>query len=477
MDVKDRIPAHPPTPHGMTRTEPQRHILMSPLMVGIGSLLAFFSVVLMVVVLPTATYVVQPSDNWLPLSNEAFRGRGVYLANGCVYCHSGYTRPQDEFQASYYLYPRISDPGDYYGVSQSPNILGTERTGPDLSQEAGNHPDMWHTAHYMNARSVNPLSIMPRFNFLSDTQTKELIAFNQSSGGKEGTLRYATLTVALKLMMISAGNVEDPSTSFPDLVNQEKNDGTFLADGTPDDKSPSGLPWGDVFDLNTFERSYWLTQDPLPVTEQNINRGRAVFEQRCSGCHGVKGLGDGPAAKMLMPGPDDFSGKDMFSSPTDSDGERYHRILTGGRGTAMENFGTRLSVNDVWRLVLFLRTIPNGGFEQPVTTVDRYQAWQAPPELLNYIKDHPITDPGLNPQVMKDPFMAAAHWIFGGLAPGDTLVVGGKMPVTLDTVAGLVKSEYANMVTTAYNDALGRGETLPSLPQLLDVSEVTWHDP
>ena len=26
----------------------------------------------------------------------------------------------------------------------------------------------------------------------------------------------------------------------------------------------------------------------------------------------------------------------------------------------MENFGDRLSVNDIWRVVLFIKTIPNG---------------------------------------------------------------------------------------------------------------------
>ena len=476
MEENDRIPSHFPTPQGMTRAAPERHILMSPLMVGLGSLLAFFTVVLMVVVLPTETYVATPSDNWLPLSNEAFKGRGIYLANGCMYCHSGYTRPQDVFQGLYYLYPRVSDPGDYYGVSQSPNVLGTERTGPDLSQEAGNHPDMWHTAHYQNARSVNPFSIMPRFNFLSDTELKELIAFNQASGGKEGALRYAAMTVAQKLQAVSGEEI-DPAQAFPDLVNQEKQNGTYNANGKADDTTPSGLTWGDVFDVNTFERSYWLTQDPLPVTEQNINQGRAVFEMRCAGCHGAKGLGDGPAANLLDPTPDDFSDPGMFSSPTDSDGERYHRILTGGRGTAMENFGTRLSVNDVWQLVLFLRTIPNKGFEQPVTTVDKYQAWQAPQELLNYIKDHPISDPAMSPQVEKDPFMAGAKWIFGGLAPKDTILVAGKMPITLDVVSGLIKAEYIQMVTTAYNDSVGRGETAPSLMQLLDVTGVTWHNP
>ena len=476
-DNSDRIPAHPPTPQGFFTEEPQRFILMTPLMAAVGGLVAFFAVVLMVVVLPTETYNPPPSDNWLPLSNEAAAGRAIFLSNGCVYCHSGFTRPQDVFNGLFYLYPRVSQPGDYYGVNQSPNVLGTERTGPDLSQEGGNHPDMWHNAHYWNARSVNPLSIMPRFNFLTDKQLNELIAFNQSSGGKDAMLRYAAMTVAQTLMKISAGSL-DPAKAFPEYVDQLKKNGKYKANGTPDDKSPSGLAWGDVFDLNTFERSYWLTEDPLPVTQENLLRARQVFEQRCAGCHGAKGLGNGPAAHLLDPTPDDFSDKGMFTSPTDSDGERYHRILTGGRGTAMENFGTRLSVEDIWRLVLFLRTIPNGGFEQPVTTVDTYQAWQAPPEMLAYVQSHPITAKGLKPDNnLGDPFLAAAHWIFSGMASGDQILVGGQMPVTLDDVSGLVKSAYMKMVTTAYNDAKNRGESLPPENEIFSMDGVQWSAP
>ncbi len=94
-DPDKRIPAHPPTPQGFASEEPQRFILMTPFMAGIGGLIAFFSVVLMVVVLPTATYNPPASHNWLPLSQEAHLGRGIFIANGCVYCHSGFTRPQD----------------------------------------------------------------------------------------------------------------------------------------------------------------------------------------------------------------------------------------------------------------------------------------------------------------------------------------------------------------------------------------------
>ena len=43
---------------------------------------------------------------------------------------------------------RIALSGDY--VQDRPHLVGTERTGPDLSQEGGEHPDDWHWAHFTN---------------------------------------------------------------------------------------------------------------------------------------------------------------------------------------------------------------------------------------------------------------------------------------------------------------------------------------
>lgn len=477
----NRIPAHPPTPQGFASQEPQRHILMSPHMAAIGGLVAFFTVVLMVVVLPTATYQPSPSNNWLPLSQVAFRGRSHYLSNGCLYCHSGFTRPQDVFNGQYYLYPRVAEPGDYYGVSQSPNILGTERTGPDLSQEGGNHPDDWHMAHYNNPRNTMPLSIMPSFNFMHDQEINELIAFNQSQGGKEALLRYAAQQVGKHLMLVNMG-IEDPEKQFPDLVQELQDQGEYQADGKPSDTSPWGLPWMAVWMMNSFERSYWLTNDPLPVTQQNLMRGKSIYLQRCSGCHGETGDGGGSAADFLLPNPFNFQDTSMtgVTGPFASDGMFYHRILVGGHGTAMENFGTRLSVEDIWRVVLFLRTIQNGSLEAQdvVPTVDMWEPWSPPQGMLNYIDEHPIRDaPGVINQAHQDPFEAAAHWVEPGIAPGDLILVGGKLPVSRDVLMDLIRSTYNRMVEQAYQDAQARGEDLPPKEQIMSTEGVVFHAP
>ena len=481
VDRSDRIPAHPPIAKGFLSREPTRMILMTPAMAAIGGLIAFFAVVGAVVILPTTTYDTPPSTNWIPVTNSAARGRNIYLSNGRVYCHSGYSRPQDNFRGLYYLYPRVSEPGDYWYGAESPNVFGTERTGPDLSQEGGQHPHDWQLAHYDNPRNTQPLSIMPVFSFLSDDEVKDLIAFNQSQGGKEATLRTAAQTVGKQLMLINQG-IDDPAKDFPDLVNELKQGGTYRPNGSPMDTSPWGLPWMGVWMVNSFQRSYWLTSDPLPVTQENLLKGKEIFLNRCVGCHGVRGDGGGPAIEFLLPNPFNFTDTTAMGvmGPFASDGMFYYRILTGGKGTAMENFGTRLSVEDTWRVVMFLRTIQNDSLETPETipTVDMWVQWTPPPPLQMYINDHPIIqEPGTIADTQDDPFHAAAHWLSPGLAPGDTVLVGGKLPVDQATIVRLVRNTYFQMVEQAYSDAQGRAEKLPPKEEIMSTDGVVFHAP
>ncbi|MCB0031504.1 MAG: hypothetical protein KDE28_26520, partial [Anaerolineales bacterium] len=77
----------------------------------------------------------------------------------------------------------------------------------------------------------------------------------------------------------------------------------------------------------------------------------------------------------------------------------------------------------------------------------------------------------------QDPFMAAAQWVSPGLAPGDEILIGGKLPMTLERLADLIRSTYFAMVQTAYDDAQGRGETLPPQAQILSVEDLQFHAP
>jgi cytochrome c oxidase cbb3-type subunit 2 len=86
------------------------------------------------------------------------RGRALYLAEGCGYCHSQFVRPLFADAA----YGRASEAADY--AQAAPPLLGTERIGPDLSNVGIRQPSvMWNLLHLFNPRSMVPDSVMPGF--------------------------------------------------------------------------------------------------------------------------------------------------------------------------------------------------------------------------------------------------------------------------------------------------------------------------
>lgn len=98
-------------------------------------------------------------------------GRNIYIREGCYACHSQMVRTlQDEVERY----------GPYSLAVESrydhPMLWGSKRTGPDLARLGGKYSDQWHTVHLKNPRDVVPESIMPRYNWLSESQlqTKHL---------------------------------------------------------------------------------------------------------------------------------------------------------------------------------------------------------------------------------------------------------------------------------------------------------------
>ena len=137
----------------------------------LGVLAAVGFATLILVAIPSLLLVDVPRPPQLEAyTPEQARGRAVYIANGCTYCHSqqvrdpAYTTDVDRGWGS-----RASVPADY--VYDRPHLLGTMRTGPDLLNVGSRLPDPnWHLIHLYQPRSVVPWSIMPSFRFLFELQ-------------------------------------------------------------------------------------------------------------------------------------------------------------------------------------------------------------------------------------------------------------------------------------------------------------------
>ncbi|SFB69771.1 cytochrome c oxidase cbb3-type subunit 2 [Polaromonas sp. OV174] len=108
---------------------------------------------------------IKPPPGLKPYTSAELRGRAVYIANGCVYCHSQQPRDRNFGPDAERGWGRASVPGDYF--YDKPHLLGSMRTGPDLFNIASRQPSRdWQLGHLYQPRAYVPGSIMPAYPFL-----------------------------------------------------------------------------------------------------------------------------------------------------------------------------------------------------------------------------------------------------------------------------------------------------------------------
>ncbi len=104
------------------------------------------------------------------------RGRRVYIAEGCINCHSQYVRPGSRDVLMW---------GPTKSVdalrAEEPPLIGNRRQGPDLSEVGSRRSALWMRLHFMDPPAVSFHSFMPSFAYLfRDGRGDDVIAYLQS---------------------------------------------------------------------------------------------------------------------------------------------------------------------------------------------------------------------------------------------------------------------------------------------------------
>lgn len=275
-----------------------------------GSLFIVVVAAIATVIWPVLHTEKHPSAAWRSINSLEEHGRLRYIANGCTYCHSQYIRPQDWGIGA----ERIAQEGDYF--MQSPHLLGSERTGPDLSQEGGEHTDDWHIAHFINPRYTRTRSLMPSFAYEGKENLKALTAYLQGLGGKLADDRTGT-------------------------QNRYRSEAIASYIAGPDEN----IRW-----LHSRVPPVWRPmQSESPASTASIARGEKIYQDYCLGCHGSVGDGNGPAAPYLYPPPVNFTTvKRHLIDGRYIGGILYYQIMNGVTGTAMPYFKKDLESAKIW---------------------------------------------------------------------------------------------------------------------------------
>jgi cytochrome c oxidase cbb3-type subunit 2 len=318
-------------------------------------------------------------------------GRLVYIREGCWYCHSQFVRPVNRDTDKW---GPVSQAGEF--IYDVPQMFGTRRIGPDLSREGNRRSNEWHYAHHWDPRSVEPESMMPAYSWLftddaaHDSAVTDFI--RKYDTNHDGRVTKSELD-AIKAMPANFKELD----SWP--VNADGSHG----DGVIDMHDYGPVPTNEmagveaylqligtaIGDWRTWEA--WPAIHRVPTTEPlalRTRRGRVIFVDKCSGCHGLYGNGRttadngtstnfNTAYHFLNPQPRDFTTAAYKSRTTPSGAlptdEDIFRTITRGvrKGQIMPAWGNAadghvLPEQDRWDLVDYLKTLSPRFKSEPV---------------------------------------------------------------------------------------------------------------
>lgn len=87
-------------------------------------------------------------------------GEAVYVSEGCIHCHSQYSRPHE-------LDTEICGPATTLPLAEGRAVLiGNRRQGPDLSRVGLRRSRVWNRAHLIDPQLVTPGTRMPSYRHL-----------------------------------------------------------------------------------------------------------------------------------------------------------------------------------------------------------------------------------------------------------------------------------------------------------------------
>jgi mono/diheme cytochrome c family protein len=264
---------------------------------------------------------------------------------------------------------------------------------PDLSFEGSLRDEQWISRHFKNPKSTMADSIMPAFRF-TDDEFKAMTAYLLTLKGAPAPIQGEAIYKALCLRCHGEkgdghGPIAEHLDPYPrDLTKDgfmnSKPEARLVASIRNGVAGTSMPAWGKMLSEEQAKAVLAHVQtaftkeprrelkakavpekNPVASNKESLDRGEALFVNRCAGCHGKKGDGKGPNSLDILPKPRNLRNTYFVDSVDDK--RLFESILYGVQGTAMPpwiDYG--LTNNDVGDLVNFIRSInqtqqPKGG--------------------------------------------------------------------------------------------------------------------
>ncbi|RJG01055.1 cbb3-type cytochrome c oxidase subunit II [Noviherbaspirillum sedimenti] len=157
-----------------------------------------------------------------PYTSEQLRGRQVYIANGCIACHTQQPSITGAGRADAQRgWGRASVAADYH--YDQPPLLGTMRTGPDLFNIGARQPSAdWHLGHLFQPRAYVPGSNMPAYRFMFEIKDPATVGKGERVVTlPPGTVAYDKVVVAKPEALDLVAYLQGMNHTYPVLTLEQ----------------------------------------------------------------------------------------------------------------------------------------------------------------------------------------------------------------------------------------------------------------
>lgn len=278
-------------------------------------------------------------EEYLPLPDQPrlseieIKGQQIFISEGCVACHTQQVR-NIEMDKTWGNRPSV--PEDYiYSKKrmgfwrQSPSLLGSERTGPDLSNIGRRQPESaWHLIHLYNPRIVLKESIMPAFPWLFKEVDTASIGVND------------VIVAVPKEFFDKPGKVIIASDGALQLVAYLQ---SLKQIKFPENNAPKFIP--------LLQKKIEDNQDYAIDNTSNKLNGKILYTNTCSACHQTTGKGI-PGAFPSLAGSEIVNNED----PEKMIGIILHGYNGSPNYGSMPGFGNQLTDADIAAIMTYERS-------------------------------------------------------------------------------------------------------------------------
>lgn len=212
---------------------------------------------------------VRPLPEQPDLTENQRNGLNTYVSENCMACHTQQVR-SIEMDKTWGKRPSI--PSDYYYSKkrldfwrQSPSLLGSERTGPDLTNiGVRQSASEWHLLHLYNPRLVVKESVMPSYPWLFE---------------EKDSLNVTKYDVVLNVPAQYLKNKKNKVVATQKVLDLVDYLTSLKQPAMPDETTVAFIPAKKKESEKTTGES------------SDLPDGEALFMKTCSACHQADGKG------------------------------------------------------------------------------------------------------------------------------------------------------------------------------------------